>query len=217
MTQIAREKTVKTYLQFLLTGLILGLFTEAELKLVAGVKPSAFVYALFAYPVLISLAYVGSRLLDRVVSSSWKADLLHYTGSGTGGLAIEWILLGNGPGSNAIQLGMVAMWTTFCFGPRVLTRNCPAIDKTVRRFWITFAIAAVVLTASVALAPNENAKVVIAVLALSLSYTVWSITMTYTPGMISRIGPVARITKRIAKLAQYCSRAYSFAAREAQR
>ena len=169
------RQRVKTYWRFLWTGLILGLFTEAELKLIAGVKPSGFVIALFAYPVLISLAYAASRLVDRVVSSTWRADLLHYVGSGLGGLAIEWGLLGNRPGSNAIQLGMFAMWTTFCFGPRVLVRPASAPATSVRRFWTAFAVAAAVLTFCVLLFSHAEAKIVIAVVGLSVTYTVWSV------------------------------------------
>lgn len=161
-------------LQFLLIGLVLGLFTEVQLKLVAGINPPAFIVALFAYPVIVTVSYAGSRLLDRFVSSTWRGDVLHYAVAGFGGLAIEWVLLGNGPGSNAIQLGMFAMWTTFCFGPRILTRDSPLIKKARGRFWGAFATAAVLLTAVVLLAPSPKAKIVITVLGLSGTYMVWS-------------------------------------------
>jgi len=170
---------MKTYWRFLWIGLILGLFTEFELKLVAGINPPAFIIALFAYPILLSLAYAGSRFLDRFVSSTWKGDVLHYIASGLGGLAIEWGLLGNGPGSNAIQLGMFAMWTTFCFGPRVLTRNAAVIDKARRWFWTAFGIAAVLLTVMALLMPSPEAKLVIVVLSLSGTYLIWSIWLLY--------------------------------------
>jgi len=163
------------YLRFLLIGLVLGLFTEIELKLIAGIKPSAFIVAVFAYPVIVSLSYMASRFIDRLVSSTWRADVLHYVGAGLGGLAFEWVLLGNGPGSNAIQLGMFAMWTTFCFGPRVLTRDSRLIEKVSRRFWIAFGIAAAVLTAFVLMASGPDARVVISVLGLSGTYMVWSV------------------------------------------
>ncbi len=166
---------MKKYLQFLLVGLILGLFTEAELKLVAGIKPSGFIIAVFAYPVIMTLSYAGSRLLDRLVSSTWRADILHYLAAGFGGLAIEWTLLGNGPGSHAIQLGMFAMWTTFCFGPRILTRDFPAMGKSRKIFWAAFSIVAVLLTAIILLTPNPNARVVITVFGLSGTYIIWSI------------------------------------------
>ena len=42
------------YFQFLGIGLILGLFTEVQLKLVAGINPPAFIVALFAYPVIVT-------------------------------------------------------------------------------------------------------------------------------------------------------------------
>ena len=166
---------MKTYLRFLLAGLTLGLFTEIEFKLVAGINPRSFIIAVFCYPVIVSLAYLGSRFLDRVVSSTWKGDVLHYIASGLGGLAVEWTLLGNGPESNAFQLGMFAMWTTFCTGPRVLTRDSPLMKKARRRFWTAFALAAVLLTTLVLLAPAPNARLVIAVVGSSGLNMVWSI------------------------------------------
>jgi len=162
------------YLRFLLIGLVLGLFTEIELKLIAGIKPSAFIVAVFVYPVIVSLSYLASTFIDRLVSSTWRGDILHYVGAGLGGLAFEWVLLGNGPGSNAIQLGMFAMYTTFCFGPRVLTRDSRLIEKSGRTFWVAFGMAAVVLTAIVLMVPGPGARIVIAVLGLSGTYMVWS-------------------------------------------
>lgn len=168
------QRQMTRYLRFLLIGLVLGLFTEIELKLIAGIKPSAFIVAVFVYPVLVSLSYMASKFIDRLVSSTWRGDLLHYGGAGLGGLAFEWVLLGNGPGSNAIQLGMFAMWTTFCFGPRVLTRDSCLIEKAGRRFWMAFGIAAVLLTASVLMVPGPGPRIVIAVLGLSGTYMIWS-------------------------------------------
>ena len=166
---------MRHYLRFLAIGLVLGLFTEAELKLVAGLKTSAFLVTLLAYPVLVSLFYGLSRALDRLVSSSWRGDLLHYGLVGVFGLAFEWLLLGNDPSSNAIQLGMFAMWTTFGFGPRVLSRSSPAIERGKRLFWIAFAVAGVGLTAAILLAPDPNARIVIAVVGLSALYGLWSL------------------------------------------
>ena len=163
------------YLQFLSAGLILGLFTEFELKLVAGVKPATFVLALCIYPVIISLAYAGSRWIDRLVASTWQGDMLHYIASGLGGLIVEWSLLGNGPGSSAFQPGMLAMWTSFCFGPRILIRKSSIIDHQRKRFWIAFGITSVLLTSIVLLIRSAKAKIVIAVVGLSGAYMVWSI------------------------------------------
>lgn len=163
------------YLKFLRVGLLLSLFTEFELKIVAGLKPQAFIAAVIAYPVILSGVYWFSRSLDRWVSSLWKADVLHYLAGGFGGLAFEWILLGNGPGSNALQLGMFAMWTTFCFGPRVLTRELPDMARRIRIFWRCYFIAGVILTLVLLAIPDRNAKIVIAVFGLSGTYLVWSI------------------------------------------
>jgi len=166
---------MRRYFQFLLIGLVLGLFTEVQLKLVAGINPPAFIVAMVVYPVLLTLSYAVSRFIDRSISTTWKGDVLHYITVGFGGLAIEWVFLGNGPGSNAFQLGMLAMWTTFGFGPRVLTRTSPLIAKGERRFWMAFGVVGVLLTACILLASNPKARIVIAVLGLSGTYAVWSV------------------------------------------
>lgn len=166
---------MKEYLRFLLLGLILGLFTEIQLKLVAGTNPGSFGIVLVAYPVIITFFYAISRLIDNLSTSRWTADLMHYLFVGLFGLLVEWTLLGNGPGSNAIQTGMFAMWTTFGFGPRILTRVSPAVKNSSRRFWITFGAAAILLTLMVLLASTPGAKVVTAVVALSVMYICWSL------------------------------------------
>lgn len=184
-----------TYWRFLFMGLVLGLFTEIQLKLVAGIRPSGFVIALIAYPVIVSLAYAGSRFLDRRVSSTWRGDVVHYLASGLGGLAIEWGLLGNGPSSNAFQLGMFAMWTSFCFGPRVLTRTSLLIAKPKQWFWIVYGIAALVLTTIVVLTPSPNAKLVISVLGLSGTYLVWSIWLLILGWRSRQLAPTVNATR----------------------
>lgn len=163
------------YIRFLLIGLVLGLFTEIQLKLIAGINPPAFIIALAAYPVFVSLSYAISNWIDRRAWTVWKGDMVHYAIVGFIGLAVEWTLLGNGPGSNAIQLGMFAMWTTFGFGPRVLTRISSPIGKGGRIFWWAFAIAGALLTASILTASAPGAKVVVAVIGLSVTYAVWSV------------------------------------------
>ncbi len=163
------------YLKFMGIGLVLGLFIEAELKLVAGIKPKGFIVALIAYPILLTLFYAMSRLIDRFISSTWRGDILQYLLVGLIGIAIEWVILGNGLGSNAFQSGMLAMWTTWGFGPRILTRDSPILEKFRKRFWSAFIITALLLVVTVLLTPNPKAKLVISVLALSATYIVWSV------------------------------------------
>ncbi len=165
---------MRTYGRFLAVGLTLGLFTEFVLKLVARAKPSGFVIVVIAYPIIVSFAYAASRLIDHIVASRWIGDMLHYAGSGIGGMAIEWTLLGNGPGSNAFQLGMFAMWTTFCFGPRILTRETVIATPRARRFWIAFVLIGTLITVAV-LAATGKPKIVLAVLTLSAAYLLWSL------------------------------------------
>ena len=166
---------MKHYIRFLGVGLVLGLFTEAQLKLIAGVKPQGCIIAVFAYPVIVTVSYFVSRWLDRCRLSTWGADLWHYAATGLAGLCIEWFVLGNGPGGNANQLGMFAMWTTFCFGPRVLTRPAPEAHGMRRAFWIAFIVAGVILTVVALLLPSPQARLVTVVLALIVTYIVWSV------------------------------------------
>lgn len=154
--------------------MVLGLFTEVELKLVAGIRPQGLIVAVAAYPILVSAAYLGSRLMDRLWRTGWLADLVHYLTVGVVGLAIEWQLLGNGPQSNANQLGMFAMWTTFGFGPRVLTRPSTVARGLHRPFWKAFAAVAVLLTTVAFLIPASDARLVVVVVALVATYVVWS-------------------------------------------
>ena len=166
---------MRHWLRFVCIGLLLGLATEAEFKLVAGINPRAFIVTRFAYPVILTLSYLGHRVVNRCLRSVWRGDVLHYAASGIGRLAIEWTLLGNHPGSNALQLGMFAVWTTFCFGPRVLTREALMLHTSRRRFWLAFGAVTAALTAIIALAPSREAKVVLAVLGLSGANMVWSV------------------------------------------
>ncbi len=166
---------MKKYFHFLSIGLILGLFLEVELKLIAGIKPQGFIVTLFAYPVLVTLFYAWSLIIDRFIASTWRGDILHYLTVGFGGLAFEWLLLGNGPGSTAFQLGMFAMWTTWGFGPRILTRNSTTVTKGYPRFWGAFTVVGILLTLTIKLLPDPKAKLVISVLALSVTYMVWSV------------------------------------------
>lgn len=166
---------MRGYLRFLAAGLTLGLFTEFALKIVGGVNPKSFIAALLFYPLIVSAAYGASAALSRALKSVWKADLSHYLLSGTGGLAFEWTLLGNGPGSNAFQLGMFAMWTTFCFGPRILSRRDPQLELSRRRFWRFFAVAAALLTAVGLLVSDPKPRIVAIVLGLSAIYLALSL------------------------------------------
>ncbi len=166
---------MKHYLRFVAIGLVLGLFTEIVFRLIATVNPKAFLAAVFLYPVILTLAYAAHKLIGRVISPQWRGDVLHYLACGLCGLGVEWILLGNGPDSNAFQLGMFGMWTTFCFGPRVLTRESPSSAGARRKFWLAFGLVAVLSTAIVHLTKNPDAKFVIAVLGLSATNIVWSV------------------------------------------
>lgn len=165
---------MKAYLRFLSIGLVLGLFTEFIFRIVATSNPKAFVSAVFFYPLILTFAFAAHKLVNRVVVSQWGGDITHYLLCGICGLGVEWIFLGNGPGSNAFQLGMFAMWTTFCFGPRILTRDDSPIDKSRRKFWKAFGFTAILCFVIIMLIKKPDARFVVAVLGLSVTNIVWS-------------------------------------------
>jgi hypothetical protein len=163
-----------SWLKYLALGLVLGLFAEAQLKLVAGLKPEGFLPAVLLYPVILTAFFGIQKGIDRIVPSRWAGDLLFYGTAGFGGLAIEWTFLGNGPQSNAFQLGMFAMWTCFVFGPRVLSRESPAALRFRKRFWLSVLLAALALTPAILTAGGPIGKTYVAVYGLSGLYIVWS-------------------------------------------
>jgi hypothetical protein len=103
-------------------------------------NPQALAAAVFLYPIILSLAWVGQRLIDRWIHRRLTADITCYFASGVTGLAVEWLLLGNSPAGNpnAIQIGMFCMWTTFCFGPRLMVRQDDSTRSLRRRIWMFF-------------------------------------------------------------------------------
>jgi hypothetical protein len=109
-----------------------------------------------------------------MIRSRRRADLVHYVFAAFFGLLFEWTVLGNGPGSNAFQLGMIAMWTTFCFGPRILTRDEANLTLSSRRFWRFFAVTAIGLAVMTLLISNPKARLVVSVVVLSAQYMVMS-------------------------------------------
>ncbi len=166
---------MKSYIRFLSIGLVLGLYTEFIFRVIATSNHKAFGFAVIFYPVILTLAYIANKVINSWSASQWSGDVAHYLVSGICGLGVEWILLGNGPGSNAFQLGMFAMWTTFCFGPRILTRDDPTINNSRRKFWQAFGLTAIVCLVVIVLIKKPDARFVVAVLALSATNIVWSI------------------------------------------
>lgn len=179
---------MKSWLKFVAFGVALGLFAEAELKLVAGLKPEGFLPAVLLYPVILTAFFGIQKGIDRIVPTRWAGDLLFYGVAGFGGLAIEWTFLGNGPESDAVQLGMFAMWTTFVFGPRVLSRENPAKPKFRKRFWIIVLLAALVLTPAILTAGGPIGKIYAAVYGLCGLYIGWSCWLLFTAWRDRRTG-----------------------------
>lgn len=169
---------MSTYRRFVLTGCTLGLAVEIQYRIFGRFNPGALAAAVVAYPLLVSLSYVGSRWLDRRFVSRpsddgrrWsqrKADMVWYFVCGFAGLAFEWIVLGNSPGANpqAFQSAMFSMWVTFCYGPRVLTRDDEKRPALKRAVWRVLGAWFVVSSLCGMLIPDPKARFV-AILLLS--------------------------------------------------
>ena len=179
------------YWRFLGMGLVLGLATEIQLKLNAGLNPRGLLIAVVVYPFLITLSFLASKVLDRFINADKRADLIHYLAAGCFGLAFEWILLGNGPDSNASQLGMFAMWTTFCFGPRVLSRKTAEATKVRRLFWVFFALFMGAIGLLGMALPHPEVRFVVIIVATIVAYvflSFWLLVIVWRDGKKGR-GP----------------------------
>lgn len=166
---------MRRFSRFLFIGLLLGLFTEIQLHLVARINPGALIMAGSSYPVIVSLAHLLSQWLDRLMASRWSADVLHCAACGGAGLAVEGTVLGNGPESPAFQPGMFAMWTVSGFGPHLLTRDSGFLQQAGRQFWAVYAVASLLLTGLVLWGTTHEAKLAVAIWGLSATYIVWSV------------------------------------------
>ena len=159
-------------LRFVAVGYIFALGVEIQYRLLGRFNPQALAAAIFLYPIILSLAWLGERLIDRWIRRQLTADIVCYFACGVTGLAVEWLLLGNSPAANpnAFQIGMFCMWTTFCFGPRLLVRDDDSTRSLRRRIWMFFGGYFVLSTVLGLLIPALQARFVVIILTSVAAY-----------------------------------------------
>jgi len=160
------------FLRFVATGYAFGIGVEIQYRLIGRFNPQALVAAIFLYPFILSFAWLGQKVIDKCVSRRLIADIACYFTCGISGLAIEWTLLGNSPSANpnAIQIGMFCMWTTFCFGPRLLVRTDEATHRLRRRIWQFFGAYFVLSTVIGLLIPAPQTRFVVIIFVSVAAY-----------------------------------------------
>jgi hypothetical protein len=131
-----------------------------------------YLFTLAAYPVILALAYLPLRWVERRMRSEISADIAVYAVAGLLGLTIEWFVIGNSPWAipDANDLGMFAYWATVLAMPRLLLDARPTLRPIRRAAAVAFvAYAAVALTVGI-LTPQP----------LRLFVLVWVVVLGYT-------------------------------------
>lgn len=163
---------MKNYIRFLAFGYVFALGVEVQYRLFGRFNPQALTAAVLLYPIILSLAWLGGWLIDRRIRRQLTADIICYFACGVTGLAVEWLLLGNSPAANpnAFQIGMFCMWTTFCFGPRLLVRDDDSTRSLRRRIWMLFGGYFALSTAFGLLIPAPQVRFVLIILTSVATY-----------------------------------------------
>ena len=164
---------MKNFIKFLAVGYVFALGVEVQYRLLGRFNPKALAAAIFLYPFILSLAWLGGRLIDRMIRRQLTADIFCYFACGVVGLAVEWFFLANSPAANpnASQIGMFCMWTTFCFGPRLLVRGDGSTRSLRRKIWMFFGGYFVVSTVLGLLIPAPKTRFVVIILTSLVAYT----------------------------------------------
>jgi hypothetical protein len=163
---------MKNYIKFVAIGYVFALGVEVQYRLLGKFNPKALAAAIFLYPIILSFAWLGGRLIDRRIHRQLTADIVCYFACGLTGLAVERLLLGNSPAANpnAYQIGMFCMWTTFCFGPRLLIRCDDSTRPLRRRIWMFFGAYFAVSTVLGLLIAAPQARFVVIILTSVAAY-----------------------------------------------
>jgi hypothetical protein len=125
---------VTRFLETLVLGSLFATLGEFLFCVLVRQSVPDYLFTLAAYPVIVALAYLPLRWLERRMPSELSADVAVYAAAGLLGLAIEWFVIGNSPWANpdANNLGMFAFWATVLAMPRLILDARPTLRR-VRR------------------------------------------------------------------------------------
>jgi hypothetical protein len=145
--------------QFLVLGLLLAAPGEVLNQVLARHDWRAFRATMVSYFVLLLIGFFAGEGAFRLIRSRARAMTLYYLASGTFGLGVEWLLLGNTPTADPLQIitqpGMFTYWGTMLLGPRLIAQ--PAGSPRLRRSFIGFFVGFSVAYLAVAvLVPRDH-------------------------------------------------------------
>ncbi|MBU6401799.1 MAG: hypothetical protein KGS61_15890 [Verrucomicrobia bacterium] len=130
----------KRFFEFVALGLLLAAPGEVLNQILARHDVRAFRATLVSYSGLLFVGYFVGGGLTRLIREPARAMTVYYVMFGCFGLAVEWLLLGNAPVADPLQLitqpGMFSYWGTMLLGPRLITH--PAGSGSLRRRFLGF-------------------------------------------------------------------------------
>lgn len=129
--------------------ILLGLFFAAPAEVLNQIFSLRSIHGFFAtmrsYAILLLLTYLLYRFLGWFIQNPFWRQLPYYLLFCSLGLSIEWLLLGNAPTLDPlqvfVQLGMATYWGTFTFMPvMVMEKMNPTIVKKITKSFIAASI-----------------------------------------------------------------------------
>lgn len=142
--------------------------------------PSYVFTLIVLFPVYLTVVFVTSRLLDRLVRRAGGQALAHLLAFGWLGLMLEWFLMGLSPWSNpeanpllmlGFQAGMLAFWATVATAPRVFLDGRPA-SRLARRRIVRFGLPYLAMLYGIAFVVPGRVRFGPVILLIVVGYTV---------------------------------------------
>jgi hypothetical protein len=163
---------VKRFLLTLVLGTLFATLGEFLFCVLVRQSVPDYLFTLAAYPVILAVAALPMRWIERHMPAPLAADIGVYAFAGFAGLAIEWFVIGNSPWANpdANDPGMFAYWATVLAMPRLLLDRRPYLRRVRREAAIAFA----------AYAPSALAIGLLTPQILRLYVLVWVVMIGYT-------------------------------------
>jgi hypothetical protein len=141
--------------------------------------PSYVFTILILFPIYLTVVFVSSRWIDRIVRAPFGQALAHLLAFGWLGLMLEWFLMGLSPWSNpeasrllmlGFQVGMFAFWATVATAPRMFLDGHPA-SRLARRRTVRLGIPYLVLVYTVAFVAPARLRFGPVILLIVAGYT----------------------------------------------
>lgn len=118
---------MKRFILHILLGSLFATLGEFLFCVLVRQDIDGYLFTLAAYPLIILLAWIPMRWIERRARTAMHADVSILLFAGLTGLAIEWFLIGNSPWQNpqAHDLGMFCYWAVVLAMPRLLLDERP--------------------------------------------------------------------------------------------